>query len=134
MASEPPVCRHLIACREIAPEADSDGVTLKDLIHAIVRLPGEPFPCVRETMALYALLTNGRGEHDFTLEMTCFDATGEWLVRRSGPVRRDLGQDPTQVFGFPIPLVNVRFPQAGHYTFHLLGNGRAIAAETVVVR
>ena len=110
-------------------------MTLRETIHAIVRLPGEPFPCVRDRMALFALLTNGRGGHDFTIELTRFDRDDEKLVRPPwGPARRDLGQDPVVVHGFPIPLTNVTFPEAGQYAFHLLCDGQPIAEEKVVVR
>lgn len=133
--NEIPVVRHLIACLDIVFTPGALGVTLRDTIHAIVRLPGQPFPCVRAQMALFALLTNGRGVHDFSLELTRLDLGEERLVRPPwGPARRDLGQDPTVVHGLPIPLTNVTFPVAGQYTFHLLCDGKTIAEEKVSVR
>lgn len=125
----------MIACSEIEAPASGRGVTLRDLIHAIVRLPGEPFPCIRPNMALFALLTDGRGAHDFTIELAVFDRGREQLVRPAwGPVRRDLGQDPAIVHGFPIRLTNIVFPAAGQYTFHLLCDGQPVAEEHVTVR
>lgn len=133
--NEIPVVRHFIACLEIEPSASGRGVTLRDTVHAIVRLPGEPFPCIRPKIALFALLTNGRGVHDFTIELTQFDQGRDVLVRPPwGPARRDLGQDPTVVHGFPIPLTNIKFPVAGQYAFHLFCDGRPIAEEKVTVR
>lgn len=133
--NEIPVVRHLIACLEIEPSPTGRGVTIRDFVHAIVRLPGEPFPCVRPKLALFALLTNGRGPHDFALELTRLEHGRESPVRPPwGPVRRDLGTDPTVVHGFPFRLTNVVFPDAGQYTFHLLCDGRPVADEKVVVR
>src|SRR5712692_2774494 len=61
MASEIPLVRFFVACRAVIVDPSRKKYTLQDLIHAIVRLPGEPFPCIRTEMALFALLTNGRG-------------------------------------------------------------------------
>jgi hypothetical protein len=133
--NEIPVVRHFVACLEIIPLPGGRGVTLRDMIHVIVRLPGEPFPCKREKMALFALLTNGRGEHDFDLELTRFDRGAEQLV--SPPVRLgrlNLGHDPTVVHGLPIPLKNVVFPEAGQYAFYLICDGQPIADEKILVR
>jgi hypothetical protein len=133
MASEVPVVRYFLPCLEIILSADGRDVTLRSLIHTIVRLPGEPFPCVRERMALYALLANGRGEHEFGIELVYFHEGIEHS--RSVPGRRlDLGQDPAVVHGLPIPLKNVPFDQAGQYTFYLLCDGRRIAEAPVEVR
>jgi hypothetical protein len=134
MASEIPIVRHFVACLEIIKETDNRTITLRNLIHAIVRLAGEPFPCIREQMALYAVLTNGRGEHDFGVELEFFERGAERSVRRSGSRRMDLGQDPTVVHGLPIPLKNVTFGSAGQYTFYLLCDGQRIAHEHVEVR
>ncbi len=133
--NEVPVVRHFIACLETVLSQGGRGVTVHDLIHAIVRLPGEGFPCIRQKMALFALLTNGRGSHDFALELTRFDRGVERLVHpRLRVGRLDLGQDPTVVHGLPIPLKNVVFPDAGQYAFHLICDGQSIADEKILVR
>lgn len=132
MASEIPVVRHFLACLEL--EASSQGVTIRNLIHSIVRLPGEPFPCVREQMALYALLTNGRGEHDFAIEMVYAGQMDEQLVFRTKPRRIDLGQDPTVVHGLPVPRMRVVFHRPGPYTFFLLCDDVRIGQEYIEVR
>jgi hypothetical protein len=133
MASEIPVVRYFVPCLEIVVPPDGQDVTLRRLIHAIVRLPGEAFPCIREQMALYALLANGRGEHEFEVELVFFDQGFEHSRRRPGR-RLDLGQDPAVVHGLPIPLRNVTFGKAGQYTFYLLCDGRRIAEAQVEVR
>jgi hypothetical protein len=79
MASEIPIVRYFIPCLEIVVTPDGKNVTLANLIHSIARLPGESFPCIREQMALYALLANGRGEHQFEVELVFFDEGKEHL-------------------------------------------------------
>jgi hypothetical protein len=130
-----PIARHFVACLAIEPSPGGRGVTLRELIHAIVRMPGEPFPCLRERMALFALLTDGRGMNEFTIQLARFDRGEEQLVRPPwGPARRDLGQDPTAVHGLPVTLTNIVFPAAGQYAFHLLCNGQRLAEEKIQVR
>jgi hypothetical protein len=134
MASEVPVVRHFIACQEVVVQPGSRNATLKNLIHSIVRLPGEPFPCICPQIALYAVLANGRGEHDFAIEMTLFDKAVERALFKTNPRRVDLGQDPTTVHGLPIRLNAVIFDQVGQYAFYLLCDGQRIVQEQVEVR
>jgi hypothetical protein len=131
---EIPIVRHFVACKEITATPGVRDVTITSLIHSIVRLPGEPFPCVRESMALFALLTNGRGSHDFALELTVFENGTERRVFRSGARQVNLGPDPTVVHGMPMPLRNVVFDEPGQYTFHLLCDDQPIAEEKIEVR
>lgn len=85
-------------------------------------------------MALYAMLANGRGGHDFAIEMTLLERAVERTVYTSSPRRVDLGQDPTTVHGLPIRMANVVFGQPGQYMFYLLCDGQRIAQEQVEVR
>ena len=134
MASEIPVVRSFQASLEVEMDPSGTGVTLRTLVHAIVRLPGEPFPCIREEMAFYGLLTNGRGEHDFSVELSRFELGLEIPVSQLGPLRIDLGQDPLAVLGLPIPLRDVIFPVEGQYAFHLICDGQPIADAKIIVR
>ena len=134
MASEIPVVRNFQACLDVVTNPSGTSVSLNTLVHAIVRLPGEPFPCIREELALYALLTNGRGEHDFLVELVHLDHGEEKLVGRLGPVRIDLGQDPVAVRGLPIALRNLVFREAGQYTFYLYCGNEVIADAKIAVR
>lgn len=134
MALEVPVVRHFISCHEVVVQPGSRNATLQNLIHAIIRLPNEPFPCICPQISLYAVLANGRGEHDFAIEMTLLEQAVDRTLYKSGPRRVDLGQDPTAVRGLPIRMSNVVFDQAGQYSFYLLCNGRRIAQEQVEVR
>lgn len=134
MASEVPVVRHLIACQEVVVQPGSRNVALQNLIHAVVRLPGELFPCICQQIALYAMLTNGRGGHDFAVEMTLLEGAVERTMYTSSSRRVDLGQDPTTVHGLPIRMVNVVFDQPGQYMFYLLCDGQRIAQEQIEVR
>ncbi len=131
MVVESPVVRHFIACKEIVVEPEGRSVSLKDLVVNIVPLPGEHYPVLREEMALYALLTNGRGKHAFALELTRLVEAEEVSVVRTPAREVELGQDPTIVHGLPIPLRNVVFAEPGQYSFHLLCDGTIIAAEKI---
>lgn len=119
MASEIPIVRNFVACREIGADPVANTVSLTNLIHVVEPLPGEVAPYIVEPLALYALLTNGRGVHQFAVELVRFDMGQEQVVGRVGPVRIDLGQDPVVVHGLPIPLRNVVIHQPGQYAFRL---------------
>jgi len=135
VAVETPVVRNFVACREAVIESGSNEITSRRLIHAIVRLPGEDFPVIRPEMALFAVLANGRGTHEFTIELTFLDQGVERTVSPQLPSPRiDLGQDPTAVHGLPIPLRNVVFNHPGQYTFYLVIGGRRSAEAHVEVR
>jgi hypothetical protein len=134
MASEIPVVRNLVACREVVADPGANTVSLTDLIHVVEPLPGEVPPYIVEPLALYALLTNGRGVHEFAVELVRSDMGQERVVGRVGPVRIDLGQDPVAVLGLPIPLRNVVVNQPGQYAFHLVCDGHDIADEKILVR
>jgi hypothetical protein len=107
---------------------------LRDLIHAIAPLPGEKYPCIRETMALYALITSGRGKHEIALELMRYEGNEEITVVRTPARTVDLGQDPVAVLGLPMPLKNVVFPQPGEYEFRLLCDGQPLAEEKLLLR
>ena len=134
MVTEVPVIRVFATCEELEYESDArKGVTLRNLFHRIVRLPGEPFPCIREQMALYALLTSGRGKHQFGIGLFFLDNGEEVMVNKAVYKEIDLGQDPTVVHGLPVPHVKAIFQKPGQYSFALLCNGQRIAEFPVEV-
>jgi hypothetical protein len=134
MAVELPIVRHFIACREIVYDSGGQNVSLKHLVSAILPLPGEQYPLIRDEMALFAVLTNGRGKYDFALELTRFEAGEEVRVVGTPSRAVDLGQDPAAILGMPIPLRNIVFEQPGQYTFRLLCNETVIAEEKILLR
>jgi len=89
MATETPVVRYFVVCDEIVKE--EDGRSLRNLRHDIVRLPGQPFPCSRERMALYALVTNGRGKHRLAVELAFLDQGIERSIKTSATFEVDFG-------------------------------------------
>lgn len=134
MASEIPVVRNFVACRQLDADPVANTISLTDMIHVVDPLPGEVPPYLVEPLALYALLTNGRGVHEFAVELVRFDMGEERVAGRVGPVRIDLGQDPVAVLGLPIPLRNVVINEPGQYAFHLVCDGQDIADEKILVR
>ena len=134
MAVELPVVRHFVACRKIVSTPGTADVTLESLIHAIVPSPGEAYPLIWPELALYTLLTNGRGTHSFSIELTRFD-DGEEVILFASPARDiNLGQDPMVVLGMPIPLRNFVFDSPGQYSFHLVCDGDRIAEEKIMLK
>ena len=131
MAIQLSVVRHFIACEDVV--SDGKSITLRNLVQAIVPSPGEKYPLIAERMALYAVLTNGRGKRSFALEMTRFERGEEASIKRMPAREVDVGQDPTAFRGLPFPL-KVVFAKPGHYTFHLLCEGVAIAEETILLK
>ena len=130
---EIPVVRLLSACRQIDVDASRRDFSLHRLIYKIVRLPGEPFPCLCDPMALFALISNGRGVHSFGLELALCSRGEDVKIWQSENRSVDLGSDPTAVFGLPIPLRNVTFDQAGQYAFHLLCDEHRLAHVEIEV-
>jgi hypothetical protein len=100
----------------------------------VAPLPGESLPYLVDPLALYALLSNGRGAHEFSVELARFDRGEENLIGRIGPVRIDLGQDPLAVLGLPIPVRNLVFEETGQYSFYLICDAQQIAEEKILVR
>ena len=52
MASEIPVVRNFVACREIVTDLAANAVSLTNLIHVVEPLPGESPPYIVEPLAL----------------------------------------------------------------------------------
>src|SRR5262249_51804671 len=120
-------------CEELVFDAGGKEVTLRKLFHRIKRLPGESFPCIVEQMALYALLTNGRGKHQFGIALFFLKNGVERPLTE--PIHReiDLGQDPVMVHGLPVPHIKAVLEEPGQYTFALLCDGQRIAEYHVEV-
>lgn len=134
MVVDSPVVRVFLACREIITEPDSGDVTLLRLIHAVRPLPGERFPIRQERLALFGLMSSGRGKQQISVEFTRFEK-GQEVVLASPPARIvDFGQDPVVVLGLPMELENVVFESPGQYSFHLVCNGHRIATTDIWVR
>lgn len=121
MASEIPVVRYFVACRSLKLSDDNAQASIYDLVHSVILRQGEQFP-TRQTLALYALFSNGRGTHRIRLQLTRMESGHEHVLVTSPGRMIDFGQDPTVVFGLPILQVNVDFTQQGQYALNLLCN------------
>lgn len=128
MASEIPVVRHFLACQVVTISPDEQGIVLRDPITAIARLPGEVGPMIRQ-LGLFAMLANGRGEHDFVVELMILHRGRDGMqaeerqVFATAPVRRDLGQDPMAIHVLPAVNLTVSFTRSGQHAFYLLCDG-----------
>jgi hypothetical protein len=131
--NEQPIARHFVACADIQSNPER-RVTLVDLIHIIRVRKEEEFPCLVPTICFYALLTNGRGEHTFAISVVLTAEAEDLETFRSHSVRRDLGQDPLVLHGFPMRLNSLRLGRPGQYEFRLLCDELIIATESIEVR
>jgi len=130
--NEIPVARHFLVCMSL--EIAGNGITLHEIIHSVILMEGDEFPAILESVSLFALLTNGRGEHFLSLELTRFVYGEERVIRQWGPYHRDLGRDPTLVHGLPMTFRNIVFSEPGQYAFHLVCGGHVIAESQIIVR
>jgi len=131
---EIPLVHSFLVCRRIELDAARRDFSLHRLVYRVMPLPGEPLPYICESMALFALLSNGRGTHEFGLEQVLFDHGVEEVIWQSDRRMIDLGMDPLVVHGLPIPLRNVLFPQEGQYAFCLQCDGQRLAQAELEVR
>jgi hypothetical protein len=132
--NEPPIARHFIVCERVDRSADGRHVTLHNVIHSIRPLPGHTYPRIHPGVALYAVLTNGRGQHTLAVELLAGVGPTAASIYRTRPFTIDLGNDPLVVHGLPIRLWNLPFPSPGQYEFVLLCNDVPIAHELVELR
>lgn len=129
--NEVPVAWHFIPCLGIETSPNSRHVTVRELVHTIRPLGHEGYPCIRDAITLFAVLTNGRGSHRFTLDLVRFDL-GQDVVAWNGPSRVvDMGDDPLAVHGMPIPVRDLVFEVPGRYVFRLHCDGKVIAEAHV---
>ncbi len=131
---EKPVVRHFIACERIDRSVDGAHVTLHNVVHVIRPLPGNPYPRIHPELALFALLTNGRGPHALTVELVVGVGPNARQVYRTRSVTIDLGPDPLLVHGFPVRLQNLPVPHPGQYEIVLFCDGEPVARELIEAR
>ncbi len=81
-------------------------------------------------MALFVMLTDAQGIHEFSVEVLLWDQGQQrslWTTKR---VKVDLGNDPLHVHGWTIRLKNVLLPQPGNYELVLWCGSEVIARQT----
>ena len=132
--TERPVVRHFSACERIDRSPDEFHTTLSNVIHVIRPLPGHGYPRIHPELGLFAMLTNGRGMHTLTVELTVGVGPGAQQVYQTRSVTIDLGADPLMVHGFPIRLRNLPFPHPGQYELVLLCDNEPLAHELIELR
>ena len=133
MSGQIPIVRHFIACEQlqISPEG---RYSLFNLIHAIHPIEGATYPRIHPEIVLFALLTDGNGEHEFYVEVIYWSDGEQQSTWKTKIVKLDLGNNPLHVHGWPIRLKNVLFSQPGQYDFVLWCDGSEIARETILLR
>lgn len=134
MSTPKPVVRHFIACEKVESSLDSRQYSLLNIIQTIQILPGAAFPQIHPELYLFAMMTDGTGEHEFVIELVYWDCGTQKSTWTSRRVKLDLGPDPLKVHGWPVRLQNLPFAQPGDYDFVLWCDGEILARETIRVR
>jgi hypothetical protein len=134
MNARKPIVRHFIACEKVDSSAGARQYSLQNIIHSIRTLPGATFPQVHPELFLFVMMTDGRGAHEFGVELVYWDRGTQRSTWASQRVKLDLGRDPLTVHGWPIRLRNLPFVQPGDYDFVLWCDGEVLARETIHVR
>jgi hypothetical protein len=132
--NEAPIVRLFVPCEEIVNAVNGQQVTLNRLVYVIRALPGMPYPRIHPRLCLFALLSNGRGQHRFALEVISGVGPSEQTLYISPSFVHDLGTDPLAVHGLPIRLNNLPFPRPGQHEIRLLCNGEPIAHQPLELR
>jgi hypothetical protein len=136
MAVRTPVVRHFIACQRAERSPDGRFFTLHKLIQAFRPGPnaGASPAGVDLSLTLFAVVTDGHGQHSFQVKLVTWDPVGnERLLTESARFTVDLGQDPLAVRNLPMRWT-VTLPGPGLYEFRLVSEGEILARETIVWR
>jgi hypothetical protein len=129
-----PVVRHFFASWNGIPGTVVDHHRIADLVSFVHPRPGEGYPLVQPELCFFAVLTDGRGVHEFVVRQRFGVGPGSRVVWESRSGRIDLGSDPIAVHGFPMRFRSVGFPQPGQYEFELLCDGFDLATAFVEAR
>jgi hypothetical protein len=132
--NEPPIARHFIACENVIANPAALRYSLQDLAFLVHPPVGGRYPLLDPELCFFALLTNGRGVHDFAVEQRRGVGPAVQFIWRSRTGKIDLGNDPTALFGLPLRFRNVVFPLPGQYEFVLLCDGIELASELIEAR
>jgi hypothetical protein len=130
MAVRKPIVRHFIACEEV--EQSGGNYSLLRIVHAIRAKIS--YPRIHPHIALFVMLTDVDGWHEFWVEWVLFDLGQQQSLWTTKHVRLDLGSDPTWVHGWPIRLKNLWLPQSGEYELVLWCDGDVLARESISAR
>ena len=134
MALHYPVVRHLLACERIDRSNDSRHYSLINVVHAIRPHPGASYPRIHPEIQLFAVMTDGRGDLPFIIELVALQWDEEELMYQSAEIRMNLGDNPLTIHAWPIRLRNIPFVRPGLYEFRLRCDGKIISQEPILLR
>lgn len=131
----PPIVRHLFACNRADVSPETGLYTLTELVVALEAPPGTTEAISYPRLTLVAVMVNGRGPHDFAVELVrLVRADEEESIRTSRAVRLELGDDPLAVITQPFVLKDILFPGPGLYEVRLRCGDEAVGAARLDVR
>src|SRR5262245_37151787 len=117
----------LTFCEDVVRDPATGNVSV---IRAFTGLRQPSFPAVARPFCAFAAFTNGEGEADSVLTVTCMSDEIEevWRVRR-----RLRFPDPLQTVYYVMRLSNCPLPRPGAYFFTLWLDGWGVAQRTLRV-
>jgi hypothetical protein len=135
MAFPPPRARHFIPCHAVLTDSKRHAYSLEGVIYLIRPAEGDSFPILMSELTLFAVLSNGHGDYEFSVQIVTWDLAGtEVEVWQTSTVKLDLGKDPLTVHGWPIRLRKIGFEKPGLYEFRLICDGTILTQTEVLVR
>lgn len=116
------------------PGQPLDQQRLQDIVSVIRPAAGSQFPIMHPELFCFAILTDGRGEHEFNVRLWHGVGPAAELVRESRTGTMDCGDDPLALIGLPIRLNGLVFPEPGQYDLVLVCDGADLATLYFEVR
>jgi hypothetical protein len=128
-----PVVRSLVVCEEIALDSvEPHRLNLLRVVNTI-RASGNPtYPALVPNFAVFAVVTNGRGEAEFWMEIRSADTDA--VVYGTARQRVTFPADPLRLNGVSYRIRNLVFPAPGLYWIQLRCDGDLLADMPVVLK
>jgi hypothetical protein len=123
----PLVVKAFLICDYVIHE---QGSNKKSLIGVFHHIGARRFPCRHGQLAIYANITNAKGDYVFRLSLANLKDGTEIGHGETPPLKI---ADRLQTAELAFRLQNLVFPEAGQYEFHLFANDELIAQKELGV-
>ena len=117
----------MVFCNAITVELGTNNITLHECFSTILAMS---FPAVHPKMALYVVLTNGRGDVPFRLALVHSEMDSEPIFEARGTIPFT---DPLATVELRVPIPPASFPQPGVYFLQLYANNRFLMERRLLV-
>ena len=123
----PPLCLGLILADSLHRDPGSGKWTI---LGTFSTLFSQEFPCQHPLMAVFGVLSDGRGTVRLEIRLVDVDEEHGSLASAAGEVQFE---DPRAVVEFAIPLPGVMFPEPGEYRVQCLADGELLMERRLMV-